>query len=76
MTRRSHRELIDLELTSLIQKLAFLRGVGVTPRTFPPQERVVIEAFGLACCRLVTEELLQNLPDEDTEPSWPRGKRE
>lgn len=54
MPRRAarHRELIELELTSLIQKLAYLRGDGMTPRSFPADEREVIEAFGLACCRL------------------------
>lgn len=51
----SNRELIELELTSLIQKLAFLRGGGMTPRTFPAGEYEVIESFGLACCRLAAE---------------------
>lgn len=53
----SNRDLIDLELTSLIQKLSFLRGGGMTPRSFPPEELEVIESFGLACCRLKAAEV-------------------
>lgn len=53
----SNRALIELELTSLIQKLSYLRGGGMTPRTFPPDEYAAIEAFGLSCCRLMTQEL-------------------
>ena len=47
-----YRQQIDLELASLIQKLAFLRGGGMTPSTFPPAEHAAIEAFGITCCRL------------------------
>lgn len=56
-TVRSNRELIELEFASLIQKLAFLRGGGMTPRNFPAAEQVAIEAFGLSCCRLMQQEL-------------------
>lgn len=53
----SNRELIELELASCIQKLAYLRGGGMTPRSFPPEEYAVIEAFGLGCCRRMSDEL-------------------
>jgi hypothetical protein len=40
-------DIIDLELSSCIQKLAFLRGI--TPRSFPADEFEVIKDFGLLC---------------------------
>ena len=69
----SNRELIELEFVSCIQKLAYLRGGGMTPRSFPESERAVIESFGLACCRLASLELHARmsgsgtyaLPDDD-----------
>jgi hypothetical protein len=83
MAPRSNRDLIELELTSLIQKLAFLRGGGMTPRSFPTAEYDVIEAFGLSCCRLMERELHRatnsgtyplgadgHSVDEDTQPGW------
>lgn len=54
---RSNRELIELELSSLIQKLAYLRGGGMTPRSFPTAEADAIAAFGLACCRRMQDEM-------------------
>lgn len=71
------RELIELEFASCIQKLAYLRGGNMTPRSFPESERAVIEAFGLACCRLMATEMTKDLgrgngafdPDGNFEPS-------
>lgn len=51
-SRTRDRELIHLALMSCIQKLAFLRGDGTSPRTFPDDERDVIAVFGLECVRL------------------------
>ena len=70
MVRRT-REIIELEFTSCIQKLAYLRGGGMTPRSFPESERVVIESFGLACCRLMAIELQRS--DDDTDPDLKAG---
>lgn len=70
----NNEELIELEFASLIQKLAFLRGGGMTPRSFPKAEYEVIRAFGISCCRLKAEDVYRRMngsgtyafdPDED-----------
>lgn len=71
-TAGSNEELIELELTSLIQKLAFLRG-GMTPRTFPKAEYEVIRSFGLSCCRLMSEEVHRRMNGSGTYAFDPDG---
>ena len=72
-TVSSNRELIELELTSLIQKLAFLRGEGMTPRSFPTAEYAAIEAFGLSCCRLMAQEMHRRMNGSGTYTFTPDG---
>lgn len=66
MTRNSYADLIELELSSCIQKLAYIRGL--TPRSFPGDELGVIQDFGVACCRRLAADMQS--PDEDTNPGW------